>query len=129
MLLIFRMFTSQSYFAGIGDDVLLGAIITLFLVYFLYQIIQRLLPENDEAENIDTTTGRVRANLQNCPICLGDVAFAIETNCGHVFCGQCIISYYDTVRTSSVTTALSKEITNTYRVSQNLTNSLKKFLK
>lgn len=32
-------------------------------------------------------------NLQ-CPICLGDAQFAIQTNCGHVFCGLCMTTYW-----------------------------------
>lgn len=30
----------------------------------------------------------------HCPICLGDARFAIETNCGHMFCGQCMLMYW-----------------------------------
>ena len=24
-----------------------------------------------------------------CPVCMDDARFSVETNCGHVFCGQC----------------------------------------
>ena len=27
-----------------------------------------------------------------CPVCLNEVQFAVETNCGHVFCGKFVIS-------------------------------------
>ncbi|XP_066534070.1 RING-HC_RNF170 domain-containing protein [Hoplias malabaricus] len=30
----------------------------------------------------------------HCPVCLQSSAFPVETNCGHVFCGQCLISYW-----------------------------------
>ena len=45
-------------------------------------------------ENSIRTGGR-RANHRNngqlqCPICLGDAVFAVETNCGHVYCGMSI---------------------------------------
>lgn len=30
---------------------------------------------------------------QECPICLGEISLGIETNCGHVFCGNCIVTY------------------------------------
>ncbi|XP_078488684.1 E3 ubiquitin-protein ligase RNF170 [Ciona intestinalis] len=29
-----------------------------------------------------------------CPICLQDARCSVETNCGHLFCGQCIITYW-----------------------------------
>ena len=28
-----------------------------------------------------------RSPQDQCPICLGDVAFGVETNCGHAYCG------------------------------------------
>ncbi|CAK8685547.1 unnamed protein product [Clavelina lepadiformis] len=31
---------------------------------------------------------------QKCPVCLLDARFPVETNCGHLFCGQCIIIYW-----------------------------------
>ena len=33
---------------------------------------------------------------ESCPICLDQLTIAIETNCGHVFCGPCIMAYYET---------------------------------
>ncbi|XP_060072329.1 E3 ubiquitin-protein ligase RNF170-like [Ylistrum balloti] len=30
----------------------------------------------------------------NCPICLGDLVYGVDTNCGHYFCGNCIIAYW-----------------------------------
>ncbi|XP_022101702.1 E3 ubiquitin-protein ligase RNF170-like isoform X2 [Acanthaster planci] len=29
-----------------------------------------------------------------CPVCLNEMAYATETNCGHVFCGNCLITYW-----------------------------------
>lgn len=31
---------------------------------------------------------------QRCPICLHEARLPIETNCGHLFCAQCIIAYW-----------------------------------
>ena len=41
--------------------------------------------------------GRVRPSGQNydCSICLGSANYAVETNCGHIFCGDCIFQYYE----------------------------------
>eukprot|EP00128_Syssomonas_multiformis_P008804 Colp12_sorted_trinity150504_noHs@13106 len=32
-----------------------------------------------------------------CPICLSAFEFACQTNCGHYFCGLCILAYHDQV--------------------------------
>ena len=32
---------------------------------------------------------------EQCPICLDMLTMPIETNCGHIFCGSCIIAYWD----------------------------------
>ena len=33
---------------------------------------------------------------EQCPICLDQMTLAVETNCGHVFCGPCIVAYWET---------------------------------
>lgn len=33
---------------------------------------------------------------EQCPICLDQMAMPVETNCGHVFCGPCIVAYWET---------------------------------
>jgi len=30
----------------------------------------------------------------NCPICIAETVLPIETNCGHIFCGNCIVQYW-----------------------------------
>ncbi|XP_019387075.1 PREDICTED: E3 ubiquitin-protein ligase RNF170-like [Crocodylus porosus] len=30
----------------------------------------------------------------NCPICLQTATCPVETNCGHIFCGSCLITYW-----------------------------------
>lgn len=38
---------------------------------------------------------RRRQNVDcQCPICLGDCFLPVETNCGHVYCGNCIVQYW-----------------------------------
>merc|ERR1712156_1063033 len=41
--------------------------------------------------------GRTRPSDHNydCSICLGSASYAVETNCGHIFCGECIFQYYE----------------------------------
>lgn len=67
--------------------------------------VDRVHPE--EQDNVDSVRqtisgtgvdGQVaprRFNSDNnmCPVCLNDAHFAVETNCGHIFCGRCMIAY------------------------------------
>lgn len=41
---------------------------------------------------------RVRrsASENDCPICMDPARFAVETNCGHVYCARCIMQYWQT---------------------------------
>lgn len=45
--------------------------------------------------NRRAATAAVNENEQ-CPICLDQMIMPCETNCGHVFCGPCIIAYWET---------------------------------
>ncbi|KAL8622497.1 hypothetical protein ACOMHN_034160 [Nucella lapillus] len=47
----------------------------------------------EQVTGSQTSRGRNNGPLI-CPICLGDANFAVETNCGHLYCGQCIITYW-----------------------------------
>ncbi|KAI8786908.1 E3 ubiquitin-protein ligase RNF170-like [Biomphalaria glabrata] len=101
---------------GIGNEVLyvLFTILAGCLAVFLYFHRRQRLGltiHPDSVNNVATTREQLqteggqrgsqrRANHANdgslqCPICLGSAAFAIETNCGHVFCGHCMITYWE----------------------------------
>ncbi|XP_071117218.1 E3 ubiquitin-protein ligase RNF170-like [Haliotis cracherodii] len=101
---------------GIGNEVVygLGAFLGI-LVPMIVFVLKRQQNRNqtihpESAANVESTRTRLRneagttdrpsrARRDNngqltCPICLADAAFAIETNCGHVFCGHCVITYW-----------------------------------
>ena len=87
-----------SYVVGVGDEVLVGSLVILILVYLLYQVLCQIIPTNDNSQipaAEDLSSGRIRAQPHDCSICLGEAELAIQTNCGHVYCGQCIMYYYD----------------------------------
>lgn len=42
----------------------------------------------------DDAAHRTPAAGTTCPICLNDVALAVQSNCGHWYCGTCIIAYW-----------------------------------
>nr|CAB3265636.1 E3 ubiquitin-protein ligase RNF170 [Phallusia mammillata] len=45
------------------------------------------------SENLNENRQRYYSD-RRCPICLLEARLAVETNCGHLFCGQCIITYW-----------------------------------
>lgn len=116
------MASADSFIEGVGDEVLLGAtaFAVILLPLIIYAIVrwkfrqnQTIHPENQQivedarqhiqrqrtAANVDLANGnmvRFRRNDSDtqCPICLSDARFAVETNCGHLFCGQCMVTYW-----------------------------------
>ena len=32
-------------------------------------------------------------NAEDCPICYGEMQLGLKTNCGHVYCGECILAW------------------------------------
>ncbi len=31
---------------------------------------------------------------QRCPVCLAPLVYPVQTNCGHTFCAQCVLTYW-----------------------------------
>lgn len=90
---------SKSFIEGIGDEVLVccGAFITLVAGAYTAS---RYLPSdgNNYSESTMASVGpgsgrAVAYNSEICPICISPHRLAVETNCGHKFCGLCIKSY------------------------------------
>ncbi|MEE6509202.1 hypothetical protein FKM82_024922, partial [Ascaphus truei] len=96
-------------------NVILNKIIKSVLIQFLGVLSLLYLLNRSEQQNIHPENQeRVRAireQLQNeqetlspprhqfysdmsCPVCLQQATFPVETNCGHLFCGPCIMAYW-----------------------------------
>ena len=73
-----------SFFPGVGDEVLVGVIGILVLVYFLYKtvifLLEATLGSGTEVRTEDLHSGRIRSSNHDCSICLGEASYAIETN-------------------------------------------------
>ncbi|CAF0835240.1 unnamed protein product [Adineta ricciae] len=104
----------SSLVQGISDDTLVfffavAAFVALWISYTRRQRSNVIHPDNQQdvellrqrnQDHDDTTTtsrstrsGRSRHEM--CPICLTEPSvLTVETNCGHVFCGKCIVSYW-----------------------------------
>lgn len=60
---------------------------------------QRAHQTESETNSSQPATTRNRPIRENhgqhtCPICLGTAEFAVQTNCGHLFCGLCLVTYW-----------------------------------
>ncbi|XP_043530199.1 E3 ubiquitin-protein ligase RNF170-like isoform X2 [Chiloscyllium punctatum] len=104
----------SSLIEGVSNQVLLTLAVTITmlggLATFLYRTEhQNIHPENQErvrelrqhlqAEALSYQDGFERDRQQfytdmSCPVCLQQAAFPVETNCGHLFCGSCIVAYW-----------------------------------
>merc|ERR1719454_2638708 len=51
-------------------------------------------PGGSTEDQISATDGRTRSSNHDCAICLGEATLALETNCGHVYCGNCILEVW-----------------------------------
>ena len=98
---MFTQVVESTYVEGVGDELLwvlgvgtitMATVLTSTVILFR-QTSYEINPE--QLENVQTTrrqlgvpSGReVPPNDRNCPICLNEMNGAIETNCGHTFCG------------------------------------------
>ncbi|KAH9517994.1 translation initiation factor eIF4E, variant 2 [Dermatophagoides farinae] len=61
------------------------------------QSTQTILPNSSINNNNNNMFQRQRhfnSMDSNCPVCLNTFVLPVETNCGHLFCGQCIVVYW-----------------------------------
>lgn len=95
------------------DDEIIFAFAAFFgilipMIMYVRNRRQPLVPIHpDNAERVQSTREIIQVSTRRrqaanrgdeeavCPICLGNVEYGIETNCGHVFCGNCITTYWE----------------------------------
>eukprot|EP00095_Tigriopus_kingsejongensis_P012758 maker-scaffold30_size591359-snap-gene-2.14 protein:Tk12758 transcript:maker-scaffold30_size591359-snap-gene-2.14-mRNA-1 annotation:"e3 ubiquitin-protein ligase rnf170-like" len=106
---------TSSYLYGLGDEIIVGVILGAFLIYLGYQLYWKLIGPQVERFNGTTSSsspthsarmaynGRIRSDVYECSICLGEITLAVETNCGHTFCGTCMLTFYDMANTGPLT--------------------------
>ncbi|KAM8983940.1 E3 ubiquitin-protein ligase RNF170 isoform 2-T3 [Guaruba guarouba] len=101
---------NDSVIEGISDQVLVAVVLSFtFIAALVYTLLrnehQNIHPENQElvralrqqlqTEQDASADDRLRFYTDmSCPVCLQQATFPIETNCGHLFCGSCIIAYW-----------------------------------
>lgn len=90
---------------GIGDEVVVTlAGVCLVLMIFLYKTLNFISDNQNQVPQNLNPNGPTRTSDYDCSICLGETSFAVQTNCGHIYCGNCLLEVW---RRSSQLSAVS----------------------
>jgi len=83
---------------GVGDEVYLFGTLTVLTAIVLYKVFTNVFERLSAPDHPSTTEmsdrGRTRSNQHDCAICLDQASFAVETNCSHVYCGDCLLEVW-----------------------------------
>ena len=103
----------STYVEGVGDELLwvlgvgtitMATVLTSTVILLRQTAHQHINPE--QLDNVEATRRQLGVSSEreqaasrdqatsrdhNCPICLNEMNAAVETNCAHVFCGQCYV--------------------------------------
>jgi len=99
---------------GFGDEVVLyGFPLLLLILLILVIVCYKWMMTGQADPALEELRERMlqerRTNMphhstdRQCPICLYEVTLGVETNCGHLFCGGCIATYWRTQYPSMMT--------------------------
>ncbi|MBN3295523.1 E3 ubiquitin-protein ligase RNF170 [Amia ocellicauda] len=100
----------DSFIEGISNQVLAVVVLSITFLGGLATLLYRNEQQNIHPENQERVRA-VRQQIQSeqdapaearhqfytdmsCPVCLQQASLPVETNCGHLFCGSCIIAYW-----------------------------------
>uniref|UniRef100_A0A8C2TMD9 RING-type domain-containing protein n=1 Tax=Coturnix japonica TaxID=93934 RepID=A0A8C2TMD9_COTJA len=75
----------------IQDQLNRATVFLPFLYLIVYQILKSALLLFQES--LQSQQPNNHSDF-SCPICLQTVTLPVETNCGHLFCGSCLITYW-----------------------------------
>lgn len=92
---------------GVSNQVLFVVVVSVTFLAGLLTLLcrqeeQNIHPENQEhvrvvRQQLQTDQAENRQQFytdMSCPVCLQQAVLPVETNCGHLFCGSCIIAYW-----------------------------------
>ena len=82
---------------GIGNEVIFFGLGSLFFLVLLYNTVRYMFrqmepPRTEPPQS--PSPGRTRTVEVDCCICLGETRLGLETNCGHIYCGGCILEVW-----------------------------------
>jgi len=82
----------------VGDEVLyfgmatvVGGVVLYYAVLHMFSLVSSGQGTTDRTASPE---GRTRSSSHDCAICLEQASLAVETNCGHVYCGNCILEVW-----------------------------------
>nr|ACO15755.1 RING finger protein 170 [Caligus clemensi] len=83
---------------GFGDEcvicfLIMGTCLILGAIYLLYKSWGNSSERRSSSSVMSNLSHRVRSSNVDCCICLENVTFGVETNCGHVYCGACLLEF------------------------------------
>merc|ERR1712098_199456 len=81
----------EVFYFGVAT-IVCGALLARLLLYIVG--VREGQPGDTSRRVMEPAQGRTRTSDPDCAICLGSVSLAVETNCGHVYCGQCILEVW-----------------------------------
>ncbi|XP_061732675.1 E3 ubiquitin-protein ligase RNF170 [Nerophis ophidion] len=102
----------DSFIEGVSNQVVFVVVLTITFLAGILALLcredhQNIHPENQEhvravrqqlqteqEENPQPETRQQYYTDMSCPVCLQQAVLPVETNCGHLFCGSCIIAYW-----------------------------------
>ncbi|KAL3868909.1 hypothetical protein ACJMK2_041853 [Sinanodonta woodiana] len=110
----------SNWVEGIGDELVYAVAAFFALLLAMFYIVthrewQQVTIHPDSAANVQSArefrqqerqhsalahanpthaTRHTNQGDQTCPVCLGQAEYAVETNCGHLFCGSCLYAYW-----------------------------------
>ena len=93
---------------GVGNEVLVVSGSLLALTMFLVAMVvlsgrgSRVdLIHPEQVDPVQSTRREMgvreegdNADMEHCPICLARLTYAVDTNCGHRFCAECVLTYW-----------------------------------
>lgn len=97
----------STYVEGVGDELLwvlgvgtitMATVLTSTVILLRQSTTTQQHINPQQLDNVEATRRQLGVSSEreqaasrdhNCPICLNEMNAAVETNCAHVFCGQC----------------------------------------
>ena len=95
----------------------LAAVLTLFALFWKSSIIQilvqsvaKLIPSASflNLQNLRRVQVSPKVDTEHCSICYSDIEREVKANCGHVFCGGCLIQFWESKKKERIACPLCR---------------------